>query len=124
MSARFPDIEIYLLKAEADAVKNWLSNALVTSSAIEELSQSKQGIEWRAGNMEILFTANASKNFASLWFKTNQTPWDDDLACAKAAHEALQLEVRCSKAGWQEGDEGPGWIKLIRGEEKPLDWDN
>lgn len=121
MSERFPDIEIYLLKAQAQQVKDWLQQAI---GPVTEKGQSKFGIEWQIDDMAMLFTPNSSKNFCSLWFKTNHTPWGDDLACARAAHEALGCEVRCSKAGWQEGDAGPGWIKLIRGEEKPLDWDN
>ena len=61
---------------------------------------------------------------SSLWFKENKTPWDNDLQCARVLHAALNKEVRCSNAAWQEGDEGAAWTKLIRGEEKDLDWDN
>ena len=122
MTERFPDIEIYLMKAEAAAVKNWLN------SALGELTEIKSGAtcHWRFAGMDVFFTEQAEKNFSSLWFKQNQTPWLTDLDCARAAHAALGCEVRCSDSGWEEeeGDEqaGQGWIKLIRGEEKSFIW--
>ena len=122
MTERFPDIEIYLMKAEAAAVKNWLN------SALGELTEIKSGAtcHWQFAGMDVFFTEQAEKNFSSLWFKQNQTPWLTDLDCARAAHTALGCEVRCSDSGWEEeeGDEqaGQGWIKLIRGEEKSFIW--
>ena len=110
MTERFPDIEIYLMKAEAAAVKEWLNSALG-----EQFS-----------GMDVFFTEQAEKNFSSLWFKQNRTPWLTDLDCARIAHAALGCEIRCSDSGWQEkeGDDqsGQGWIKLIRGEEKSFIW--
>lgn len=119
MTERFPDIEIYLMKPDAAAVQAWLQQAL--AAPLQMVSEQ----HWRCADMDIFFNPQAEKNFASLWFKQNHTPWGTDLDCARSAHAALGLEIRCSDSGWQEEEaeeHGGGWIKLIRGEEKPLDW--
>jgi hypothetical protein len=119
MSERFPDIEVYLLKAEASEVHAWLCTHF---DLVEEQKSSPKSVQWLVDSTEVLFTLKSNKNFASLWFKQNKTPWNNDLECGRALHTALGKEVRCSKAAWQEGDEGPAWTKIINGEEKDLDW--
>ncbi|ASP38321.1 hypothetical protein CHH28_06340 [Bacterioplanes sanyensis] len=124
MTERFPDLEIYLLKPDSSAIEQWLKTCF---PQLQTLQQGER-CHWRAdtdqGQMDIFLNPQAEKNFASLWFKQNRTPWANDLDCARQAHAALQIEVRCSAAGWQEGEQedDSGWIKLIRGEEKPLVW--
>lgn len=120
MSERFPDIEVYALKAEADEVCAWLKTQF---SQVEEIKASSKMVLWRVDGVEVLFTFNSNKNFASVWFKQNKTPWNNDLECGRSLHSAIEKEVRCSNAAWQEGEEGAAWTKLIRGEEKDLDWD-
>lgn len=127
MTERFPDIEIYLMKPDPQAVRQWLEQSL--SGQVEELTSGAGHRHWRvtqaARVMDIFLNENAEKNFASLWIKQNDTPWNNDLDCARSAHQALGCEIRCSDSGWQEseGENGDGgWIKLIRGEEKPLRW--
>jgi hypothetical protein len=120
MSERFPDIEVYILKAEPADIQAWLTSVF---KHVEEQKQNTKSVQWLVDDVQVLYTANSNKNFASLWFKENKTPWNNDLECGRALHAALGNEVRCSKAAWQEGDEGPAWTKLIRGDEKDLDWD-
>ena len=125
MTDRFPDLEIYLMKAEADVVFNWLSSEI---PSLQNLGKKGDGDHWQAqtelGLMDVYFNPNAEKNFASLWFKQNHTPWKTDLACARSAHKTLNIEIRCSDSGWSESEEETeqGWIKLIRGEEKAFFW--
>lgn len=120
MSERFPDIEVYLIKAEAQEVYDWLCTQF---SEVEEQKSSPKSVQWLVDGKQVLLTLNSNKNFASLWFKENTTPWDNDLDCGRALHTALGKEVRCSNAAWQETDKGPAWTKLIHGEEKAFDWD-
>lgn len=123
MTERFPDIEIYLLKAEASAVKAWLEQAL--GEPVHALTEHHWQCHYEGRTMDVFFNPNAEKNFTSLWFKQNYTPWLTDLDCGRAAHQALAIEVRCTDSSWQEeeGEENAGgWIKLIRGEEKSIDW--
>lgn len=124
MSERYPDLEIYIYKASSEALQEWLTTALGCS--LEQVSPSL----WRTQQpqpMSILFTPQAEKNFSSLWFKHNQTPWDNDYACAEAAHLALNTEVRCQAQSWQETEDEatsdhPNWIKFIRGQAAPCYW--
>lgn len=124
MTEHFPDLEIYLLKPDQAAIESWLQQCW---PQLQTLQQGER-FHWRAdteqGLMDIYLNSQAEKNFASLWFKQNRTAWRNDLECARAAHAALQVEIRCSAAGWQEddGEDDSGWIKLIRGEEKPFTW--
>jgi hypothetical protein len=120
MNERFPDIEVYALKAEADEICAWLTTQF---SQVEEIKSSAKMVLWRVDGVEVLFTLNSNKNFASIWFKQNKTPWNNDLECGRSLHSAIEKEVRCSNTAWKEGDEGAAWTKLIRGEEKDLDWD-
>lgn len=120
MSERFPDIEVYALKPEASEVYDWLC---IHFKNVEEKKSSAKSVLWLADGVEVLFTQNSNKNFASIWFKENKTPWNNDLECGRSLHSALGKEVRCSNAAWQEGEEGAAWTKLIRNEEKDLDWD-
>ena len=120
MTDKFPDIEIYLLKVDPSQISEWLSHQF---GELTEIKHTSKSVTWQTSGMDIQFTQDVAKKFSSLWFKTNNTPWNNDLECAREAHSALGVEVRCSVAGWQEEDDQPGWIKLIRGNEKPFDWD-
>lgn len=127
MTERFPDIEIYIMKPDPQAVRAWLTAAL--ADPLEDIRIVPGHAHWQASGagrtIDIFLNENAEKNFASLWIKQNHTPWNTDLDCARAAHQALGYEIRCSDSGWQEDDQeeaSSGWIKLIRGEEKPFSW--
>lgn len=117
------DLEIYLLKPDEAALQQWLTDALGDLQADTDNGPTRRWTHTDSG-MRIIFTPKADGNFGCLWFKTNNTPWADDLACARAAHAALAVEVRCASSEWSESlsDDTPAWIKLIRGEEKPFHW--
>lgn len=117
----YPDIEIYIMKADAESVQAWLN------TVFDAVTASKNGLwhcEYQGKSAEVQLTLQAEKNFASLWFKQNHTPWKTDLDCARAAHAALDVEVRCQASDWKEseGVSNAGWVKLLRGEEKPFEW--
>ena len=122
MTERFPDLEIYLMKADPAKVSDWLSSAL---GALETVKDTGSHQHWRSGGMDIFMNANAEKNFSSLWFKKNDTPWNTDLEAARAAWAALETEVRCSDSGWDESENdsgSEGWVKLNARGEKPFNW--
>lgn len=126
MTDRFPDLEIYILNAEPEAVFNWLQQDI---AQLEVIKSTDTVTQWRCqlteeDVMDIHLTHKAEKNFASLWFKQNKTPWNDDLSAGRRAFEVMNQEVRCSDSGWEEessGDEG-GWIKINHNGEKPFEW--
>ena len=128
MTDRFPDLELYILNADPEAVLSWLQQDI---GALEAIKTTEHLIQWRCQNsdgesMDIHLTFKAEKNFASLWFKQNDTTWHTDLELARAAHSALETEIRCSDEGWKEGNENAasdnGWSKLNKGQEKSIEW--
>lgn len=123
MPERFPDIEIYIYKADPEQVKLWLATAL--AAPLTTLGSEQWQGSYNGQPLSIVFNTHAEKNFASLWFKQNNTPWNSDLDCAKAAHLALGCEIRCSASGWEEAqgeNSEDQWFKLIHGETKRFTW--
>ena len=118
------DLEIYLLKPDVTALQKWLESSLGTLES--NGTQLGDSIQWihKDTQMLIVYTPKADGNFGCLWFKTNETHWKTDLECARSAHKTLSIEVRCAGTQWNEqaSDDQPGWIKLLRGEEKPFHW--
>lgn len=119
---QYPDIEIYIMKADANSVEAWLNT--VFNSVAPSSNNKNWRCEYQGQSLEVQLTPQAEKNFASLWFKQNHTPWKTDLDCARTAHTALGVEVRCQASDWKEseGVSNAGWIKVLRGEEKPFEW--
>lgn len=123
MSERFPDIEIYIHKTDADAVQAWLESEL--KHPIQRLTQSHWLGRYQNQRLDIAFNPEVKKDFASLWFKQNATPWNNDLECAVAANAALDTEIRCSADGWEEEQDDSYeevWLKVLRGKAKKFIW--
>ena len=120
MNERYPDIEIYLKDPAPEAVLSWLEENFggVTSE------QRGNNTHFHLGNTEALLVPNAVKGrYASLWFKTNTTPWHDDEACARSAHATMGVEVRCSLSAADPDDDGPGeWLRLTGDGESQVRW--
>ena len=60
-----------------------------------------------------------------LLLESDATPWADDLACARAAHQALGVEIRCAPGGWQEEEaeeEADRWIRVSADGEEEIVW--
>lgn len=122
MTDQLPDLEIYIMKANPEAVHSWLASLF----KVEIIKSAAGHHHYRCNDMDVFLNEGAEKNFASLWFKQNDTTWHTDLELARAAHSALETEIRCSAEGWKEGDESTasdnGWIKLNKGQEKSFEW--
>src|SRR5690554_8065218 len=73
----YPDIEIYILNASADDLATWLS------TVFEQVTPSNDGWHclYQGKALDVQFTPKIQKNFSSLWFKQNHTPWLTDLDC-------------------------------------------
>ena len=122
MTDQLPDLEIYIMKANPEAVHSWLA----TLFTVEIIKSAAGHHHYRCNGMDVFLNEGAEKNFASLWFKQNKTSWHSDLELARVAHSALETEIRCSAVGWKEGDESAttddSWIKLNKGQEKVFEW--
>ena len=121
---RQPDIEIYLKEAKSghEHVVKWLSEALGPCKPWE-----KKGQVWKctAGGIPVTWMPNAVGKWNSLYLESDQTPWDDDIACAQAAFKALNVEVRCAPGSWSEehGEEDADrWIRISADGEEEITW--
>ena len=56
---------------------------------------------------------------------SDATPWDDDLACAKAAFAALNVEVRCAPGSWEEAEsieQADRWMRISSDGVEEITW--
>lgn len=119
---RQPDIEIYLKDVDLDAVSQWLSSTL---GACSEWQKKGQTFKCHAGNVPVTWLPNAVGKWHSLYFESDATPWADDLQCARAAHAALSVQIRCAPGSWVEDEadeQADQWIKIDEHGETEITW--
>lgn len=72
--------------------------------------------------MACTISENVAKGgFTSVWFKTNETPWENDHECAISAFDHFQIETRCSTGGWEGEDDG-GWLRITDKGSQTVNW--
>ncbi len=119
---RQPDIEIYLKDADHKAIAAWLGQAI---GPVSEWRQQGQTYKCRAGDVPVTWLPKAVGKWHSLYLESDTTPWDDDLACARAAFAALGVEVRCAPDGWDEEESvetADRWIRISSDGEEEITW--
>ncbi|MEH6625961.1 MAG: hypothetical protein V7739_05935 [Motiliproteus sp.] len=118
-----PDIEIYLKAVPAAAVEAWLKQRF---SQVELLKQKRQIHHFLATHdgheIPILVIEKAVKNFTSVLFESDQTPWQQDILCAREAYSHFNKEIRCIASSWSEGEEPDEWIAINEEGEEPIIW--
>ncbi|MEM5528981.1 hypothetical protein WN093_09170 [Gammaproteobacteria bacterium AS21] len=124
---RHPDIEIYIKNTEADQIIAWLAS--LTNSLLidrQDSNSSALSLSFNTATIQARIQYNVSgKAWSSLWFKQNETPWDNDLDCAKAASLALTAQVRCVKSGWSDQEDisdDEQWWKIEDNETVLISW--
>lgn len=99
VSEPFPDIEIYVKGVASTDIEPWLQQhfgVTVISSGTSYL------LTYQDVSSECLVVPNAvSGDFTSIWFKSNNTPWETDLDCANSAYAFFKKEIRCSAGSWE-----------------------
>ena len=103
-------------------VAGWLAEAL---GPCTEWQQKGQTFKCKAGNIPVTWLPKAVGKWNSLYLESDQTPWADDVACARAAHAALGVEVRCAPGGWVEEDgeeDADRWIRISADGEEEITW--
>ncbi|SBS35029.1 hypothetical protein MAQ5080_03051 [Marinomonas aquimarina] len=121
-----PDIEIYLLSCPTERIISWLEQdfSVLDMRKPSDIA-TKLHLDWNGRDIPVTILEQAAgKRFTSVWFDSEQTPWESDMECAKRAFEALQCEVRCNYQGWQEdGQEDPDlWWRINANGEGPYIW--
>ena len=121
---RQPDIEIYLKDADVghQQIADWLGRALGPCSPWQQ-----RGHTWKcqAGNIPVTWLPKAVGKWNSLLLESDQTPWEDDIACARAAYAALAVEVRCAPGSWSEADgeeDADRWIRVSADGAEEITW--
>jgi len=124
---RHPDIEIYIKNTAPDQIIAWLesltSDLLITK---QDNNSTTLNIAFDTIVVQARIQKNVSgKAWSSLWFKENETPWDNDLDCAMAASQALTAQVRCVKSGWSDQEDindEEQWWKIEDSEAVLISW--
>ena len=120
---RQPDIEIYLKDGDQQAVTDWLNATIGPCTPWR-----RQGQTFKcqtANGAPVTWLPNAVGKWHSLFIESEQTPWEDDLGFARAAHAALGIEIRCAPGGWEEEesiDAADRWIKINGEGEQEFVW--
>ena len=121
---RQPDIEIYLKDSDVTYkdVEAWLSDVLGECS---EWKKKGGTYQCTAGNVPVTWIPKAVGKWNSLLLDSDQTPWEDDIACAKAAFAALNIEVRCAPGSWAEEQgeaDADRWVRISADGEEEITW--
>ncbi|MBA4503163.1 hypothetical protein [Marinobacterium marinum] len=121
---RHPDIEIYIKGRSMDQILAWLQ------ARCEGLQPQHSGGGSHAFNATLdgtripvmIHEKAVGKAWVSVWFRSQATPWLQDLDCAKEAAAALDTQVRCIVSGWQDGDDPDEWWKVEGDGVEKINW--
>ncbi len=126
MTAAPDDIEIYIHGVSADQVIAWLIERFGTlpSTPTRRNRSTRLSVAWGERSLPVLIVEDACDGFTSVCFDSPQTPWADDLACAREARTHFGVELRCSRGSWRPDAAGEaGWWQLLDGDPVPLAWE-
>lgn len=115
------DIEIYVKNTSTATVEKWLQS-LGWQIELSVVNRNTNKIAAEANGKSFDVFAVTSGKFISVWFQSDQTPWANDLECAKQAWQYFGKEVRASQGGWQEDNKDDRWWKLDDSGETLIDW--
>lgn len=121
---RQPDIEIYLRDDHLDALTGWLGT-LGELSMLPPSGLTQRGMLTTTSAISLMIVRKAAGKWASIWFDSPDSPWANDLDCARAVHAAIGQEVRCSVGGWTEADgeaDADRWLKVNADGETEFVW--
>lgn len=121
---RHPDIEVYIKDSSIPAILKWLEHRSdhierrETRGLIHELVAQIDAV-----NVPVMIQERAvGKAWISIWLNSSETPWNQDIDCAKEISQHLNVQTRCVVDGWQEGDEPDEWWKIDNGQQEKINW--
>ncbi|SDS79010.1 hypothetical protein SAMN05216421_2200 [Halopseudomonas xinjiangensis] len=122
---RQPDIEIYLRDDHLDDLFNWLGREVGQLNLHAPTGLTQRGSLKTSHTTPVMVVRKAAGKWASIWFDSDQTPWETDVDCARAVHAGIGHEVRCSVGGWTESDgeaDADRWLKVNSEGEAEFVW--
>lgn len=123
---RQPDIEIYLKDADQATVGAWLEKALGPCTPWRAQGETfKCEARTAHGEIPVTWLPKAVGKWNSLFIDSDASPWDDDVACAKDAQAALDVEVRCAPGSWSEDqgeEDADRWLKVTAAGVEEITW--
>lgn len=126
-----PDIEIYAKNINAEMMRDWLNQNFddVSLNIDPQALAGNTTIHGTVKHNNLLIPVSvtpqaAGKSFCSIWFKSAETPWQNDEQCAQSILDLHDLEIRCSAAGWSEEEDemSEQWLFITRNEKKLIRW--
>lgn len=119
------DIEIYIDGVTAAEVIAWLADRFGAQPEVGSRHQrsTRVSLGYAEQTIPVLIVEDACDGFTSVCFDSPDTPWPDDLACAREARAHFGVEIRCSRGSWRPGSTEPGWWQLGGGHPVPLAWE-
>lgn len=120
------DIEIYLLSCPQERILDWLQQTFThLETPRTHNAQTLLVVQHQQQAINVTITEQAAgKKFTSVWFDSPNTPWANDIDCARQAYAAMACEVRCINSSWQEDEstDPDQWWKINQYEEGPFIW--
>ncbi len=122
---RHPDIEIYVKQRSVKTLTDWLASIFEQLESTDTRGHTHRfNATYQNVTIPVTIIERAAKEFSSIWFDSAQTPWPQDLDCARQAQQQLNTEVRCIASGWKEGDEPDEWWSITTEGESSILWQN
>lgn len=121
-----PDVEIYVACKDQTAIVDWLQSQFseLQPRKVRGMPKNSYGYQVLSGDrwLPVVIIEKVVPGFCSLWFDTDQSPWQNDAELAQQFHQHTGLEVRYSAGGWQEGDDPDAWIVVTDQGSEPITW--
>jgi hypothetical protein len=124
---RTPDVEIYIACKDQSSLLDWLKNRFqqLEDRKVRGMPKNSYGYQVLDDSgvwLPVVIIEKVVPGFCSLWFDTDQSPWQNDAELADHFHQQTGLEIRYSAGGWQEGDEPDAWMALTDQGLEQIDW--
>jgi hypothetical protein len=120
-----PDVEIYVKDAGTDELRAWLEGRLGPLAELPARGALRRyTAQWNGHELPVhLMPGAVGKAWTSVWIDASQTPWADDLACARDCFAALGKQVRCAAGSWHDEDDDPdAFIRIDATGESHISW--
>ncbi len=123
-NTRHPDIEVYIKTSSVTKILDWLAMRCDRITPVKTRGTSHElNVFFGDTAVPVLIEERVvGKAWVSLWFNSDETPWAQDINCAREISQALQTQTRCIVNGWQEGDEPDEWWRVDKGTEEKIIW--